>query len=69
MLFRSVDRRCKRVLLTATGRSLRDGLMAQVHKTLAESQGSIPQEQMATCKDVLHQVLRNLSERNPREGQ
>jgi DNA-binding MarR family transcriptional regulator len=61
------DRRCKRVLLTEAGRAMREGLMAQATRTLAEAQGRIPAERVAVCKDVLRQVLDNLSERNPRE--
>jgi len=59
------DRRCKRVLLTEAGRSLRDGLMAQARKTRAEAQGDIPLDRMADCKDLLRQVLENLSEIDP----
>ena len=61
------DRRCKRVLLTAAGRDLRQGLMAEAHRTLAEALGNIPAERMAACKDVLRSVLDNLFESIPRE--
>jgi DNA-binding MarR family transcriptional regulator len=61
------DRRCKRVLLTAAGRSLREGLMAEVHRTLAEASTGIRPEHLAACKDVLRHVLDNLSESLPRE--
>lgn len=61
------DRRCKRVLLTKAGRDLREGLMAQAARTLAEAQGGIAPEQMAECKDVLRRVLDNLSESTSRE--
>ncbi|MEW5773601.1 MAG: MarR family transcriptional regulator [Thermodesulfobacteriota bacterium] len=61
------DRRCKRVLLTEAGRSLREGLMALVHAALAEAQAGIPAERMDLCKDVLRRVLGNISESLPRE--
>lgn len=61
------DRRCKRVLLTDAGRALRQGLMTEVQRTLAEAQAGIPPEHMALCKDVLRSVLDNLLERPSRE--
>lgn len=62
------DRRCKRVLLTAAGRALREGLMAEAHRTLAEAAADIPPDRMAACKLVLRQVLDNLREGARREG-
>lgn len=56
------DRRRKRVLLTDAGRALREGLMAQALKTLAEARRNVSAERMAACKDVLRQVLDNLSD-------
>ena len=55
------DHRNKHVYLTPKGKKLPKELTQLAKETLREAQTGIPREAMATCKDVLRQVIRNLN--------
>jgi DNA-binding MarR family transcriptional regulator len=55
------DRRTNLITLSLNGKKLLAKLMKSAEKTLAESKSKISSTDMQTCKDVLLQVIKNLT--------
>ena len=54
------DRRQNLIYLTHKGRQLQSGLSVQAKKTLDQAQAGINPQDLAVCKQVLRQVIKNI---------
>lgn len=57
-----MDKRNKLIYLTHQGKEVREGLVAQMQKTIAEATQGIAEEDIETCKQVLGKVFLNLAD-------
>jgi len=55
------DRRTNLIMLSANGKKVLKKLMKSAERTLLESKAHISETDMKTCKEVLLQVIKNLS--------
>lgn len=54
------NKRNNQIYLTHLGKSLKEKLIPMSYETVEQAQDGIPQDKIALCKEVLHQLIDNL---------